>query len=52
MQISTNGAAIPSALDHLLSALAILDHKHEHVLAARVSDIVELLNAQIASEPA
>lgn len=51
MQTLPNSADLPSALHHLVCALEILDGSTEIVIAARVSDVIDLLNARLpASE--
>ena len=47
MQSLPNSAALPSALDYLVRALEILDETTEIVIAAKVSDVVDLLNARL-----
>lgn len=49
MQTSPRGADLPSAHDHLQQALEILDDSGEFVIAARVSDVIDLLNAVLPS---
>jgi hypothetical protein len=47
MQTSASDAALPAALEYLLQALQILDETTEIVIAAKLSDVVELLNARL-----
>jgi len=45
MQTFPNAKDLLAARDHLVRALDILDDHAEMVLAARVADVIELLNA-------
>lgn len=47
-----NSPALPSALDYLMRALEILDETTEIVIAAKVSDVVDLLNARLPQREA
>jgi hypothetical protein len=47
MQTFPNPKDLLAARDHLVRALDILDDHAEMVLAARVADVIELLNAAI-----
>jgi hypothetical protein len=47
MQTSPNNGALSSALDYLTRALEILDENKEVVIAAKVSDVVDLLTTRL-----
>jgi hypothetical protein len=47
MHTAPNNARLPSAVEYLTRALEILDDMSETVAAAKVSDIIDLLNDRL-----